>query len=66
MLAASPVATVTTSFGMSCITSYTASPASTEPPGELMNRQMSECGSSAERASNSVICLLYTSDAADE
>ena len=36
MLAASPIARVLTSFGISRIVSRIAGPAETEPPGELM------------------------------
>ena len=36
MLAASPMASVLTSLGISRIVSMIASPAETEPPGELM------------------------------
>ncbi len=36
MLPARPMASVLTSLGISCIASYIASPALTEPPGELM------------------------------
>lgn len=36
MDAAKPIATVATSQGMNCIMSYSAIPADTDPPGELM------------------------------
>ena len=36
MEAASPMQTVDTSHGTYCMVSYIASPAVTEPPGELM------------------------------
>lgn len=38
MEAQNPMAMVTTSFLMYCIVSYTAIPAVTDPPGELMYR----------------------------
>jgi len=52
MLAAKPVHSVDTSGRMNCIVSYTAMPAYTEPPGELMYSEMSLSGLSDSRNSN--------------
>ena len=47
-LAASPIASVATSFGISRMVSYMASAALIDPPGELMYSAMSRRGSSAD------------------
>ena len=60
MLPARPIASVLTSFGISRIVSYMASPALTEPPGELMYRLMSLRGSSADSSSNCAQIRLAT------
>ena len=57
-LAAIPIATVLTSLGISRITSWMASIAETEPPGELIHRLMSARGSSAESSSSWCISRL--------
>ena len=57
-LAAIPIARVLTSLGISRITSWMASIAETEPPGELIQRLMSARGSSAESSSSWCISRL--------
>ena len=57
-LAAIPMASVLTSLGISRITSWIASIAGTEPPGELIQRRMSARGSSAESSSSWCISRL--------
>jgi hypothetical protein len=47
--AAHPNATVATSFGTSAMVSAIASIIGTDPPGELIHRWMSSCGSSSLR-----------------
>ena len=51
-LAAQPIASVLTSLGMSRMTSWMASIAGTDPPGELIHRLMSRRGSSADSRSS--------------
>src|SRR3954471_1612085 len=57
-LQARPIARVLTSLGIMRITSWIASIAGTEPPGELIHRPMSARGSSAESSSSCCIRRL--------
>src|SRR3954454_6873048 len=57
-LQARPIARVLTSLGIMRITSWIASIAGTEPPGELIHRPMSARGSSADSSSSCCIRRL--------